>query len=209
MSRLRIAALAASALLVAGCTSSISPEGSTASPTTSAEATVEVSEQARRADFEMIDPWVKAAAPDAMMTGAFGTLVNNSSDDIHVIAVSSPVTERAELHEMVSQGGTPVMAEMPDGFVVEAGQSFVLEPGGNHFMLMGLTEAIEAGEEVEFSLELADGRTFSWIAPVRTYDGANESYQEADGSMTHSDTMDGEPTDGTTEENEPSSSPSP
>lgn len=192
MSRFRLAAAAAAVLLLAGCSSTVpeespAPTAESGSATATATATgVEngaTSSEVRQTDFEMIDPWVKAAADGAMMTGAFGTFVNNSTEDVHVIAVTSPVTPRAELHEMVDQGGTPVMAEMPDGFTVAAGQSFVLEPGGNHFMLMDLMTPIEAGEEVEFSIEFADGRTFSWIAPVRTYDGANERYQEQDGSM--------------------------
>lgn len=205
MSRIRLAAaFAAAGLLVAGCTPSTPDESATttaAAPAGSAEETT--AEESRLADFEMIDPWVKAATDGAMMTGAFGTLVNNTDEDIHVIAVSSPVTERSELHEMVDQGGTPVMAEMPDGFVVEAGSEFVLEPGGNHLMLMNLQDPIEAGEEVEFSLEFADGRTFSWIAPVRTYDGANEEYAgdegEGHGNMGGEGATDGA-TDGTSAE---------
>lgn len=149
------------------------------------------------------DPWVKATEDGMHMTGAFGTLANTTGEDIHVVGVTSPVTDRAELHEMVDQGGTPVMAEMPDGFVVEAGSEFVLEPGGNHLMLMNLQDPIEAGEEVEFSLEFADGRTFSWIAPVRTYDGANEEYAgdegEGHGNMGGDGATDGA-TDGTSAE---------
>lgn len=171
------AAVAMLAALLAGCTSSVGPEpASSASPAGEASATA--AELAVVEDFEMVEPWVKATTKE--MTGAFGTLVNNTAEDVHVVAISSALAPRAELHEIVDQAGTPVMKEMADGFVVAAGGEFTLQPGGNHLMLMGLTNPIEAGTEVELTLEFEDGRTFSWIAPVRTYQGANEVYQGDD-----------------------------
>jgi Uncharacterized protein conserved in bacteria len=96
-----------------------------------------------------------------------------------VVAVSSTLTDRAELHETVSQDGSMMMREMADGFVIPAGGQFVLEPGGNHLMLMDLTTPVEAGTDVELTLEFEDGGTFSWLAPVRTFAGAQEEYIES------------------------------
>ena len=42
---------------------------------------------------------------------------------------------------------------------------------------MDLPRAIEAGEEVDLTLEFEDGGTFSWIAPARTYSGGQEEYR--------------------------------
>ena len=214
MSRFRFAAAAvvAAGLLIAGCTDSTPDPDSTAAGTSAATeaATDGTAAETTASDLEIVDPWVKAVPEGTMMTGAFGTIVNNSDEDIHVIAVTSPITDRAELHETVTEGGTPVMKEMEDGFTVEAGEEFVLEPGGNHLMLMELMAPIEAGEDVELTLEFADGRTFSWTAPARTYDGANESYMNSEGEMEDHGTMGGmEPTEGATmgESTEPSPSP--
>ncbi len=132
------------------------------------------------------DPWVKATEDGMHMTGAFGTLANTTGEDIHVVGVTSPVTDRAELHEMVDQGGgTPVMKEMDDGFVIPANSEFVLEPGGNHLMLMQLMDPIEPGEVVEFTLEFEGGETFTFESEARTYAGANESYEGDDGMGGH------------------------
>lgn len=127
------------------------------------------------------DQWVKATEEGAHMTGVFGKLSNNSRADIHVVAVTSDVTDRAELHEMVDQAGTPVMAEMPDGFIIPAGGTFELAPGGNHIMLMELMDIIEPGETVEFTLKFSDGATFTFKAEARVFTGANEEYQGDDG----------------------------
>lgn len=152
----------------------------------------EAGESAESGDFMSItDPWLKATEDGAHMTGVFGVLSNDSDEEIHLVTVTSPVTERVEYHEMVGEAGSMTMAEMPDGITIPAGEEFVLEPGGNHIMLMELMEPIEAGETVEFTLETEDGQTFTFEAEARTYAGANEEYEGDDG-MEGGDSMDGE-----------------
>ncbi len=162
---------------LAGCTSTVPTEQPTTTQATStADAGSTATSEPGPADVAITDPWVKAT--DTEMTGAFGILENNTDSPIHVVAVTSSVTDRNELHEMVMQDGAMVMVEMEDGFTIEPGTDFVLEPGGNHLMLMDLPTPIEAGENVEMTLEFEDGSTFSWIAPARTFAGANEEYVE-------------------------------
>lgn len=120
-------------------------------------------------------PWVKAA--ESRMTGAFGILANNGTEDIRVVAATSPAAASVELHETVAgPDGTFTMAETTDGFVIAAGSEFALEPGANHLMLMGLKEPLLAGDEVAITLELADGSTMDFTAVVKDFSGANESY---------------------------------
>ena len=77
------------------------------------------------------------------------------------------------------------MTEAEDGFVIPAGGEFVLEPGGNHLMLMELDAVIEPGEFVEFTLEFDGGGSLTFEAEARTYAGANEDYEGDDGSGEH------------------------
>lgn len=51
-------------------------------------------------------------------------------------------------------------------------------------MLMDLAAPVEVGEDVELTLEFEDGGTFTWIAPARTFAGANEEYVESEASAT-------------------------
>ncbi|MGM0385390.1 MAG: copper chaperone PCu(A)C [Actinomycetota bacterium] len=174
------AVLALAATALAGCTSTVPAEQPTATQTAPTAATgTAAAPDSGPAEVAITDPWVKAT--DTEMTGAFGVLENNMDAPIHVVAVTSSVTDRNELHETVMQDGSMVMVEMDDGFTIEPGTEFVLEPGGNHLMLMDLEAPIEAGEDVELTLEFEDGGTFSWIAPARTFAGANEEYVEEDG----------------------------
>ncbi|MAP63193.1 MAG: hypothetical protein CMH34_05500 [Microbacterium sp.] len=169
------ALLAASALVLAGCAStSTQPAADTA---TQAEA------------FAIADAWVKAA--DSGMSAAFGELENASGEDIVVVAASSEVSPMIELHETVADdAGEMVMQEIDGGFVIPAEGTSLLEPGGNHIMLMGLEQPMLAGEEVTFTLTFADDSTAEFTAPVKDYSGANENYVGDDSDMDDMDDMD-------------------
>ncbi|GID48616.1 hypothetical protein Aca07nite_58910 [Actinoplanes capillaceus] len=120
------------------------------------------------------DPWVKASAAGAM-TAAFGTLVNATGADITVTGVESPASPM-ELHEMAMQDGKMVMQEKKSGFVVKAGGSHELAPGGDHLMLMKPVQEIKAGDELTFTLKLGDGSAVSFTAIAKPFAGAEESY---------------------------------
>lgn len=128
------------------------------------------------AALSVTDPWVKAT--DESMTAAFGTLVNDSGTDITVVGGEVAGAGMVELHETVqNDDGSMAMQAKEGGFVVPAGGEHVLEPGGDHVMLMELSDAYEAGTTVTLTLELADGSTSEVEATVKPFDGADEDYQ--------------------------------
>ena len=126
------------------------------------------------------DPWAKAA--EEGMTGVFGTLVNDTGADIHVVSAASAASARAELHTTaMGEDGTMVMRETEDGFVVPAHGDYVLEPGADHVMLMDLVAPLAPGDEVTVELTTADGDTVELVAQVRTFAGGMEEYEPGDG----------------------------
>lgn len=156
MMRRLIAVVGAAALLLTGC----------AGPATIGEAGITIA-----------DPWVKSAAAGEM-SAAFGVIENHGDEDLTIVAASSPVSGVTELHEVVDDGtGVMVMREIDGGFLVPAGGSLALEPGGNHIMLMELTGDIRAGTEVTVVIEFSNGETMTIQAPAKDYAGANEEYQ--------------------------------
>ena len=111
------------------------------------------------------------------MTGSFGTLVNSTDADITVTGGSSPVAGMVELHEVVMAEGEMVMQPKPGGFVVPAGGSLTLEPGGLHVMLMGLKESIAPGTDVPITLTLSNGESITYTTVAKDFAGGNESYE--------------------------------
>lgn len=149
---------------VAGCGGS-STSGE--SPATSATASSE--------GMSVQDAWIKAT--DESMTGAFGVLSNPSGADITVTGASSPVAGMVELHETVMTDGAMVMREVDGGLVIPAGGELVLEPGGNHIMLMDLQASIAPGQEVPVTITTSTGESMTFTAVAKEFAGANESYQ--------------------------------
>ena len=129
------------------------------------------------------DPWVKAG--DSGMTAAFGQLRNAGDTDATVVAVSTDISPM-ELHEMATDdSGKMVMREKEGGFVIPAGKTHQLDPGGDHLMLMDITKPVKPGDKLTFTLTFADKSTMSFTAPARSYSGANEDYDGSDKDMDH------------------------
>lgn len=167
----KVMAVLGSVMLVAGC---------------GADEPTDTSSVQEGGGLTFTDMWTKAT--DAEMTGSFGTITNDSGEDIHVVSVSTDAAEMSQLHETVMKDGSMVMQEMADGFVVPAGESYVLEPGGNHLMLMALTEELVAGDVISVTIETEGGETFDFESDVRSYTGAQEEYGvhgEDGGDMGH------------------------
>ena len=176
--RILVSLVAASALVLAGCSNSEqdSTQGDSASQSavnTSAESDSDAGENAGDA-LDLEDAVVRAMAEDADMTAIFGTLVNESDADIEVVAFSSSVDAGMnEIHETVDGQ----MQEMQDPLIIPAGGSVTLEPGGAHFMLMDVKTPVLAGDEVTLTIELVDGSTEEFDdVPVRTIGAGDENY---------------------------------
>lgn len=169
IARSAVTALAALLVLaVAGCAPSAdgSPAPAISTPVASEVVTVE-------------DAWVKTA--EEGMTAGFGVFTNSGDQDITVVAVTTDAASMSELHETVEdESGAMVMRPVDGGFVLPARSDFVLEPAGNHLMMMDLAAPLAAGGEIRFTLEFSDGSTLDFTAVVKDYAGANENYVGGD-----------------------------
>ncbi len=121
------------------------------------------------------DAWVKSATSG--MTAAFGTLANPSAESVTVTAASSSASATVELHEVVGAEGQMEMQPKAGGFELAPGATVTLEPGGLHLMLMGVSEPIEPGDEVAFTLTCSMGAPTSFNAQAREFSGAQEEYE--------------------------------
>jgi periplasmic copper chaperone A len=156
-----LAAVALAALALTGCGADSGEAAPAAAPSAATTLTIK-------------DPWVKAAGA-GVMTAAFGVLTNDTGADVTVVSAESPASPM-ELHEMTMKDGQMVMRPKEGGFVVKAHGTHELGPGGDHLMLMKPATAIVAGDEVSFTLKLADGSAVPFTAVVKPFAGAGESY---------------------------------
>lgn len=162
--------------MVTGCSSSTAQ---TTDPSPTATVAEVPSKDATAATLEMDEAWAKSASAsdDHAMTGIFGLIHNPTSTPISIVGANTDVADMVELHEtIIDANGTTVMQAVDEGFSIDPGQTLTLEPGGDHVMLMGLTQDLIAGDQVAFSLTLSTGDTMDITAEIRDYSGAQETY---------------------------------
>ncbi len=179
-------AAALTAVLLGACGSAATDTSTAETTPASADSTSTSSEATGQASAVTVaDPWIKAV--DSGMTGGFAVLENTGSTDVHIVGVSSDVSPMMELHETItSDTGSTLMQEKQGGFIIKAGESHTFEPGGDHFMFMGVTKPVMSGTDVAFVLEFEDGSTLPISAQARTFAGAQETYVPGETTGTHS-----------------------
>lgn len=99
------------------------------------------------------DAYARAATPVAKTGAAFMMIMNHSDQDDRLINASAGVAKRVELHTHKEMGeGVMQMMHVPEGFAIAAGEMLMLQRGGKHVMMMGLTETFDQGKVIEITL---------------------------------------------------------
>jgi len=116
--------------------------------------------QAGAAEFRaghivVADPWSRPTPPTAAVGAVYFAVTNAGPEADRLVAVSSPLARRVEIHESRNVQGVVQMrpvtsVDCPPGATVKS------EPGGLHVMLVGLKEPLAAGTEFPLSLEFRD-----------------------------------------------------
>jgi copper(I)-binding protein len=97
--------------------------------------------------------WVRGTVPAQKSTGAFVTL--QSSEEAKLVSVTTPAAASAEIHASQETGGVMHMHAL-DALALPAGRRVELRPGSFHIMLIGLTRALTAGEQVPLTFTIED-----------------------------------------------------
>ena len=101
------------------------------------------------AQVEIKDSWIRATAPGQTVAGGYMKITSAKSSAL--VAVSTPLTSRAELHEMSMEAGVMKMRAVPK-IDLPAGKTIELKPGGYHLMLMNLSRPLHKGETIPVTL---------------------------------------------------------
>jgi|SRR5664279_3017395 len=89
--------------------------------------------------------------------GAFMTIANLSAPADKLLAVTTSVTTRAELHTMVMDAQGNMMMQKVDGIAVPANGTLELKPGSFHVMLFGLNKELKVGDSFPLTLKFEQG----------------------------------------------------
>jgi len=136
-------------------------------------------------DISVSGVWMREPAEGQTRTAAYGTITNDGDADVTLVGVSVPFDATVEIHETImGDDGAMQMQEVPEGFVVPAGGSFTLEPGGPHIMLIDIDPADITGT-IDVTMVFDDGTEVTVGAPVRplVMDAMDDMEGEMDDDM--------------------------
>lgn len=142
--------------------------------------------QAFAGDLMIMDPYIRTSGAAGKTGAAFMQIGNHGTEDDTLIAASSDLAKRVELHTHIDAGnGVMQMREVEGGFPVPAGGMHMLQRGGDHIMFMGLTRKIKTGDMVTVTLTFEKAGEMTVEIPV------DLERQPAEGAMKMDHSSDG------------------
>jgi copper(I)-binding protein len=166
MKKSLIAALLASAGLLAACGQPAPDAPAAAAP------------QAATETLALQDPAARATPDGAKVAAGYMTIVNSGAEADRVVAASSPRAARMELHEMAMEGDMMTMRPVA-AIEIPAGGKAELKPGGLHFMFMEIDAPFKEGDSIPLSLTFEKAGVVETSLPVKTFTAKGDADEHA------------------------------
>lgn len=133
------------------------------------------------AEITVQDAYVRSSTPSSPTGAAFMGLMNSGAEDDRLVAASSDVAGRVELHTHTEDAnGVMRMGEVEGGIPVPASKTVMLKRGGLHVMFMGLTAPLVQDSEIDVTL------TFEKAGVVQVKIPVDHERKPDHGAMDHS-----------------------
>jgi copper(I)-binding protein len=121
-------------------------------------------EQDKGLVFENV--WVRAMPPFQTVSAGYFTLTNSGDTAVAIVAASSNVAKKVELHATRMIDGMMRM-EPIKALAVAPGEQVQLAPGGMHLMMLDVAFRLVPDDDVQLCLRLASGEEVCTDADVR------------------------------------------
>jgi copper(I)-binding protein len=117
--------------------------------------------------ISVADAWARPTIGQSGTTAAYMTIANQGNTADVLKRVRSKKVKSIEMHQAtVTADGIVQMRKVEGGLPIDAGASLVFEPGGTHLMLVGLEDALNAGEQLLLTLEFDRAGPVDVLVPV-------------------------------------------
>ena len=104
-------------------------------------------------DIIIEDAYARVARPGAPAGAAFFVIRNEAEESDRLIGARTEFAAMAEVHTHIDAGnGVMQMRPVEGGLEIPAGGEHALERGGDHIMIMGLSERFEEGDVLPLTL---------------------------------------------------------
>jgi copper(I)-binding protein len=131
-----------------------------------------------------MDGWIREAPPGVSALAGYMKLHNSGDKSRKLVGASSPAFGNIMLHRTMMVDGMAKMVHQP-AVEIPPGGEVVFEPSGYHLMLMKPKHPLKAGDQVDITLEFADGGSVKVTHQVRKGEGSMEHGTMDHGHMGH------------------------
>lgn len=118
--------------------------------------------------IEVRDAWARTAT-QGMNSAVYFVIQNYNTEVDELTGVISNVAEAVEIHESKMEGDVMTMNRV-ESVAVEPSVKVEFLPGGYHVMLIGLKQNLEAGDEIEVTLQFRNSPDITVKATIREAD---------------------------------------
>jgi copper(I)-binding protein len=117
--------------------------------------------------ISVADAWAGPVAGEDGSIAAYMTIANRGRHADVLKRVRSTKAKSVEMtRATMTADGVVKMHKIEGGLPIEAGSSLKLEPGGTHLMLVGLTSALDEGEQLLLTLDFDRAGSVDVVVPV-------------------------------------------
>lgn len=117
-------------------------------------------------DLQLSGAWVRAMQPGRNVAAAYLSILNRGETADRLVGATTLAAPRVEMHGTAIDGTTE-MRPIEDGIAIGPGDRVEFKPGGLHFMLTGIDEALAPGDEIEVTLDFEKAGRVTLPFPVR------------------------------------------
>jgi copper(I)-binding protein len=114
------------------------------------------------------DGYIKSSIPGSDITAAYMTIINNNSQAINLQKITSPLSDRIEIHQHSMEGGMMRMREIKS-LIIEGNSQVVMAPHGLHLMIFALNKNLIASDIASLTLYFSNNTNVTLQLPVVAY----------------------------------------
>ncbi|WP_395664502.1 copper chaperone PCu(A)C [Methylocella sp.] len=137
--------------------------------------------------LEILHPWSRATPGGSKVAAGFFEVKNAGAAPDRLIAATSTLSAKTEIHETEMKDGVMTMRPVTGGLVIPAHGSATLKPGSYHVMFVDIKEPLKEGMVVDGTLTFEKAGTVSVQYHVEGVGAAQSGHMEQGGHMDHMD----------------------
>jgi copper(I)-binding protein len=119
--------------------------------------------------IEVRDAWARTSM-QGMNSAVYFVLQNHEAEADELIGAASDMADVVEVHESKMENGVMMMNHI-ESVMLEPSVKVEFMPGGYHVMMIGLTQDLNAGDEIKVTLLFRNSPDITLTVPVKAPDG--------------------------------------